>query len=45
MFFFYEIGELEGRTCIHMYVKAKVILVETVPGIRGGVMGERSVGA
>jgi hypothetical protein len=27
---------------MHVYVNAKMIPVETVPGIRGGVMGERS---
>jgi hypothetical protein len=30
------------QTIIHMYVNAKMIPAETVPGIRGGWMGERS---
>jgi hypothetical protein len=33
---------LWGRRCIHTYVKAKMILVETFLGIRGGEKGERS---
>jgi hypothetical protein len=28
--------------CIHLYVNAKMIPVETIPGIRGEGMGKRS---
>jgi hypothetical protein len=32
------------KQCVHMHVNAKMRPVETVPGIRGGGMGERSGG-
>jgi hypothetical protein len=28
--------ELEGKYCVHMYVNAKMITVEAIPGMEGG---------
>jgi hypothetical protein len=38
-------GRERGTRMKHMYVDAKMISVETVPGIRGGARRERSEGA